>query len=289
MPKAKIAGSAKALATRSPKAAAKRPAKASPKPAPGGKPSAKPPATRMTLKGVMAALEEAGTAQARRTYTRHGASEPMFGVSFGDLKKMLNRIKIDQELAEALWDTGNFDARNLAAKVCDPANFPPKVLDAWASVPIGWLWGGYVGQIAAEGRHGKAKAEKWLAAKNDATRTAGWCAVGAMAMIDEATPDSWFADRLAEIEKGMKAASSRHKYVMNNALIAIGCRGVALRKAATAAAKRLGTIEVDMGDTDCKTPDAVERLEKTWDRAKASGYESPAAQERDRESMRTRC
>lgn len=249
------------------------------------------PTPRMTLKEAMAALEKAGSAQARKTYTRHGAAEPMFGVSFGDLKKLLNKIKVDQELAEALWDTGNFDARNLAAKVCDPANFPPKVLDAWAATPIAWTWGGYVGQIAAEGPQGKAKAEKWLRAKDEATRTAGWCTVGAMAMIDESTEDSWFIDRLAEIEKCLTTAATpnRHRYVMNNALIAIGCRNAALRKAATAAAKRLGTIEIDHGDTACKTPDAIERLEKTWDRAKSSGYESPAAQERARESMRTRC
>ncbi len=247
------------------------------------------PAPRMTLKEAMAALEKAGTAQARKTYTRHGAAEPMFGVSFGDLKKLLNKIKVDQELAEALWDTGNFDARNLAAKVCDPSNFPPKVLDAWAATPIAWLWGGYVGQIAAEGPQGKAKAEKWLRARDDATRSAGWCTVGAMAMIDESVEDSWFADRLADIEKGLKSAGNRHRYVMNNTLIAIGCRNASLRKAATAAAKRLGTIEIDHGDTECKTPDAVERLEKTWDRAKTSGFESPAAQERSRESMRTRC
>lgn len=275
------------------KPAANKPGKAPP--SPPSPPSPSPP-PRMSLKEAMAALEKAGTAQARKTYARHGASEPMFGVPFGALKKLLNKIKIDQELAEALWDTGNFDARNLAAKVCDPANFPSKVLDAWAAVPIGWLWGGYVGQIAAEGPHGRAKAEKWLKAKappHDATRTAGWCTVGAMAMIDPptSTPDSWFADRLAEIEKGLNSptTSNRHRYVMNNALIAIGCRTPALRKAATAAAKRLGTIEIDHGDTDCKTPDAIERLAKAWDRAKSSGYESPAAQERDRESMRTRC
>lgn len=247
------------------------------------------PAPRMSVKEAMAALEKVGSAQARKTYARHGAAEPMFGVSFGDLKKLLNRIKIDQELAEALWETGNFDARNLAAKVCDPANFPPKVLDAWAATPIAWLWGGYVGQIAAEGSHGKAKAEKWLRAKDDSTRSAGWCTVGAMAMIDESAEDSWFADRLAQIEQCMPAASNRHRYVMNNALIAIGCRNASLRKAAVAAAKRLGKIQIDHGDTDCKTPDAVERLEKSWDRATSAGFASPAAQERSRESMRTRC
>ncbi|MFO0833213.1 MAG: DNA alkylation repair protein [Phycisphaerales bacterium] len=250
---------------------------------------ARVPAPRMGLAEVMRALEKAGSAQTRKTYTRHGASGPMFGVSFGDLKKLLDRIRVDQELAEALWDTGNFDARNLAAKVCDPGQFPSKVLDAWAATPIAWVWGGYVGQIAAEGPHGRAKAEKWLAAKNDATRSAGWCTVGAMAMIDEATEDSWFSGRLVELEKGVRTANNRHRYVMNNALIAIGCRNASLRRAATAAARRIGVIEVDHGDTDCKTPDAVERLEKAWGRAKSSGFESPAAQERARESMRTRC
>lgn len=269
-------------ATSAPKKPAKAPRASTPR---------NPIAPRMSLKEAMAALEKVGSAQARKTYTRHGAAEPMFGVSFGDLKKLLNRIKVDQELAEALWETGNFDARNLAAKVCDPANFPPKVLDAWAATPIAWLWGGYVGQIAAEGPppQGKAKAEKWLRAKDDATRSAGWCTVGAMAMIDESVEDAWFADRLAQIEKGMQAANNRHRYVMNNALIAIGCRSAALRKAAAAAAKRLGTIQVDHGDTDCKTPDAIERLDKSWDRSKAAGFASPAAQERSRESMRTRC
>ena len=148
------------------------------------KPAKVPPA-RMSLKEVMAALEKNGSAQTRKTYARHGAADPMFGVSFGYLKTLVKRIKVDQELAEALWDTGNFDARNLASKVCDPANIAPKVLDAWAATPIAWLWGGYVGQIAAEGPpgHGRAKADKWLASKDAPSRSAGWCAVGAMAII----------------------------------------------------------------------------------------------------------
>ena len=44
---------------------------------------------------------------------------------------------------------------------------------------------------------------------------------------------------------------------MNQALSFIGCRNPSLRKAATAAAKRIGTVEIDHGDTDCHTPDAA--------------------------------
>ena len=76
---------------------------------------------------------------------------------------------------------------------------------------------------------------------------------------------------------------------MLHAFIAIGCRSAALRKSVTAAAKRIGKVEIDQGDTACKTPEPVPTLEKNWTRATSTGFESPAAQERARESMRTRC
>ncbi len=252
------------------------------------KPS-KVPAARMSFQEVMTALEKAGSAQTKKTYLRHGAVEPMFGVSFATLKVLYKKIKIDQELAEALWDTGNFDALNLAVKIADPAGISSKELDRWAATPTARMCGGYVAHLAAESPHGRVKADKWLKAKDAPTQFAAWSLVCAMALIDEATEDAWFADRLAQIEKSIHTAPNVQKYAMNSAMIAIGNRNSSLRKAAVAAAKRLGTIEVDHGDTDCKTPSAAESIEKAWARSKAAGFESPAAHERSRESMRTRC
>lgn len=83
--------------------------------------AAKAPRPRLGLAEVMAELEAAGSAQARKTYTRHGAEAPIFGTSFATLKVLMKRIDVDHELALALWDTGNFDARNLAMKIVDPA------------------------------------------------------------------------------------------------------------------------------------------------------------------------
>ena len=50
---------------------------------------------------------------------------------------------------------------------------------------------------------------------------------------------------------------------MNNALISIGVRNPKLQKSATAAAVRIGTVEVDHGETSCKTPEAVSYIKKT--------------------------
>jgi len=75
---------------------------------------------------------------------------------------------------------------------------------------------------------------------------------------------------------------------MNRALIAIGGRSPVLRKAVIAAARRIGTVKVDHGDTSCKTADAVATVEKMWERS-GERFPSPAAHERARGSMRRRC
>src|SRR5437870_3612767 len=99
------------------------------------RPAKKAPPARMTLAEAMRELEKAGSEQTRKTYARHGARGPMFGVSFATLKTLVKRIGVDHDLALALWDTGNFDARNLALKIADPARISSADLDRWASTP----------------------------------------------------------------------------------------------------------------------------------------------------------
>lgn len=245
---------------------------------------------RLLLAETMRELERAGSAQTRKTYARHGATEPMFGVSFATLQVLRKRIGVDHELALALWDTGNFDARNLAVKVVDPARMTAQDLDRWASeAPIARMCGGYVAMVTAEGPHAAAKAAEWLAAKAGPLRNAGWTLLGQLAFRDETKPDAFFAQRLAEIERTIHTAPNAERYGMNMAVIAIGSRSEGLRKAALAAAKRIGKVDVDHGDTECKTPDAATYIEKAWAHAKAKGFASPAAQERARENVRLRC
>jgi 3-methyladenine DNA glycosylase AlkD len=262
-------------------------AKAAPKPAP--KSRAKAADERMSLDAAMKALEKAGSAQTRKTYTRHGAQEPMFGVSFATLKTLVKKIGVDHELALALWDTKNHDARTLAVKIADPAKVKPAELDRWARTGFTRMCGGYVGMLAAESPHGHAKAKEWLASSDDALRAMGWTLAGLLASLDEAIPEGWFLELLARIEKSIHSAPNAEREAMNTSVISIGGRNAALRKAATSAAKRIGKVDIDYGDTDCKTRDAVPYIEKMWQHATSKKFDSPAAQERAREPMRTRC
>ena len=249
------------------------------KPAPARK-AAKPAAPRMTLAQAMSALQKAGSEQTRKTYARHGVTGPMFGVSFATLKDLLKRIRVDHELALALWETGNFDARNLAVKIADPAAMSPADLDRWAKSATQRMCGGYVAHLTVEGSHAKKKVDVWRASKDQTTRVTGWSLVGALAMRDEQIPDTWFAERLEEIEESIHTSPNAERETKLTALIAIGCRSAALRKAVTAAAKRIGKVEIDHGDTACKTPELAPT---------SKGFLSPAAHERSRESLRTRC
>ena len=128
-----------------------------------------------------------------------------------------------------------------------------------------------------------------MAREGERAARGGLDSPGFLASLDADAPDADFLARIAEIEKTIASAPNAEREAMNSALIQMGCRNVALKKAALATAKRIGRVEVDHGDTACETPDAAERIEKAWAHSKSKGFASPAEHERSREPMRTRC
>jgi 3-methyladenine DNA glycosylase AlkD len=246
------------------------------------------PATRMTLAEVMRTLERLGSEQTRKTYARHGAKGPMFGVKFGDLFTLMKRIDVDHALARALWATGNVDARNLAMKIADPQEMTPAELDRWAIENEMRMCGLYVATLAAEGPHGRSKLRDWLGSSDERLVAAGWTLLGRLSDLEASFPEDELVRRVAEIEKSIHAAPNEVRSDMHRALITIGGHGPALRKAVIAAAKRIGPVSIDRGDTACKTADAVEAVEKAWARS-GTKFPSPAAHERSMRSMRRRC
>jgi hypothetical protein len=74
--------------------------------------------------------------------------------------------------------------------------------------------------------------------------------------------DADAAKYLAAIEREIHGSPNWARRAMNGALIAIGVHKPALRREAIAAAKRIGTVDVDHGETGCKTPEAVAYIDK---------------------------
>lgn len=185
----------------------------------------------MTLTQTLQQLEAAGSPQTRKTYARHGVGPKMFGVSYAVLGKLTKTIQRDHALALGLWASGNHDARVLATMVADPAQ-------------------------------ADARATAWCGDAREFVAVTGWDVVAELALASD-LPDARFAGCLKTIEREIHQAPNHVRYAMNGALIAMGVRNPKLEKLAVAAAKRIGTVIVDHGDTDCKTPDAVAYIAKT--------------------------
>src|SRR5262245_12329778 len=217
----------------------------------------------MTLQEVIKQMKACGTEQNRKTWRRHGIQGEMFGVSFANLYKIQKRIKIDHELAEQLWATGNYDAQVLATLVADPNAMTDKQIEEWAKGLNSHGLAVMYGKLLIRSPLARKKAEKWHKSKDELIASLGWMLISGLALGDNDLPDDYFDPYLRFIESGIHKQMNRVRYEMNGALINIGLRNDRLEKKAMEIARKIGKVIVDHGDTDCKTPDAVEYIART--------------------------
>lgn len=219
----------------------------------------------MTLDDVMADLQAHGSEQTKKTLMRHGAREPFFGVKVEHLKTIVKKVKRDHALALALYDTGNTDAMYLAAFLCDPEKMTKPQLNKWVKAAYWHYLSCYtVAWAAAESRFGRELALEWMDSKKEQIASAGWSTYSSLLSIkpDDELDHDEIVGLLERIERDIHTAPNRVKYVMNGFVISVGSFVPALAARAKATAKAVGKVTVDMGDTDCKVPDACAYIEK---------------------------
>jgi 3-methyladenine DNA glycosylase AlkD len=220
----------------------------------------------MNLTDTMKELEAFGSEQTRKTWHRHGAADPMFGVKFGDLAKLQKRIKVNHSLAAELWKTGNHDARLLACMVADASAITEKELKAWAATVKDSSTAEALANLASRTPMAAKIREAWLA--DPKMLRAGWSMVGHCAKdgasLDEATSLGY----IKRIEAEIHQAENWTRRTMMYALIGLGGRSVATRKAAEDAVRRIGPVAFDPGNTACEFPDGLVNIAKVWERRK---------------------
>jgi 3-methyladenine DNA glycosylase AlkD len=224
----------------------------------------------MNYSETMRELKAMGTAQNRKVYGRHGVSGKMYGVSYANLGKLTKKIKTDHALAEKLWATGNHDARILATMIADPAGTKGPQLEAWIKDLDNYVLTDAFSGLAAKTAQAKTKMRKWTKSRKEWVGRAGYLLVARLAMADEprGLGEDELKEQLSRIESDIHKSKNRVRDAMNNALIAIALKNGKLEKKAIAAAKRIGKIEVDHGETGCKTPDAIAYIKKARARGK---------------------
>jgi 3-methyladenine DNA glycosylase AlkD len=218
-----------------------------------------------TVAQVLAELKKKGSEQTRKTYARHGIDIPMFGVSVADLKTIAKQIKGNQTLALELYGTGNYDAMYLAGMVADGSQMSKKQLEHWVkSTTCEALCGSTVPAVVVESPYARELALKWIDSKKAPIAVVGWATYSGIVATkpDDELELKEIEGLLDRVVAGVAKAPNKVRYMMNAFVIAVGGYVKPLLKAAKQAARDLGKVSVDMGDTACKVPLATEYIAK---------------------------
>ncbi len=221
----------------------------------------------MTTQETLTTLRKLGKPQTAAIYQRHGAGGNVFGVLTSEIAKLKKKIKTDHALALDLWKTGNAEARILALQIADPAKVAgPDAKRLLKDGPVRFL-GCYLSDLVARSPVADKTMRDWMKATDESSREMGYGVLASRLKDDpDSISDADAGKILTTIGKEIHRSPNWARRGMNGALIAIGVFKPALRKKAIEAATRIGKVEVDHGETSCKTPEAAAHIIKAANR-----------------------
>ncbi|MCC6976148.1 MAG: DNA alkylation repair protein [Anaerolineae bacterium] len=211
----------------------------------------------MNATEMLETLKALGTEQTRKTYRRHAPGANVYGVLHSEIQKLYKKVKKEHEAAPALWESGVYEGRLLATMIADPASLDKKTLETWGNQVSDQGIADALAGLIFKTPYATAIRDQWLDAKEEYTARIAWTLLSLSASEDQLLPDSFFLPYLEIIERDIHTAPNRVREMMNYVVINIGVRNPELEARAVAAAQKIGKVEIDHGDTYCKTPDAI--------------------------------
>jgi 3-methyladenine DNA glycosylase AlkD len=195
----------------------------------------------MTKDEVLAWLEKRGSRRNVDGLARYGiVVDRAFGVPMAAMQSLAKRAGKDHALAAALWESGWYDARTVAAFVEDPKRVTRRQMDAWAADFDNWaICDTVCFHLFDRTPFAWEKARQWSRSPREFVKRAGFALMACLAGHDKAASDAQFLALLPLIEKGARDERNFVKKAVNWALRRIGRRSPALHAAALAAAEGL--------------------------------------------------
>ena len=199
----------------------------------------------MSASEALGKLEKLSTKKALADHGRYGITfEKAFGVPMGKIKALAKTILPDQDLAQALWDSGWYEARLLAAFVGEPERLDVKTMNAWASEFDSWA---VVDTLCFSlfDRSPKAwsRIGPWARARPEFKKRAAFALLWSLALHDKEAPDSRFEETYPLIARAAEDERDYVKKGVDMALRAIGTRSTVLHRSANDLAKTLATSD----------------------------------------------
>jgi 3-methyladenine DNA glycosylase AlkD len=207
----------------------------------------------VTLKDTLAHLEALGNEKVRARNRKNGAGDNQFGAQLGDIRKLAAEIKTNHELAIALWETGNIDARLLAILLIKPKNLSGTEVDRMVRsgnvVQVADWLNSYV---VKDHPDKELLRQAWMADDDPWAARAGWSLTsGRIAKSPDGLDLPALLDR---IESEMGSAAPEVQWTMNFCLAGIGIHFPDHRKRAIAIGEKLGIYRDYPVSRGCTSP-----------------------------------
>ena len=193
------------------------------------------------VQATVAWLERRGTKRNRDGMARYAIpSARAFGVSVGALQQLAKRSGRNHQLAEALWRTGWYEARMLAAFVDEPPRVTPAQMDRWCRDFDSWaICDTVCFHLFDRTPHAWKKIAPWSRRSDEFVRRAAFALLAALALHDRNAGDEPFLQCLPLVERAARDERNFVKKGVSWALRSIGRRSPALNAAAVKVARRL--------------------------------------------------
>lgn len=207
----------------------------------------------MTLEETLTQLEALGNEKMRAQNTRNGAGDNQFGVRLGDLRALAKKIRTNHELAIALWETKNIDARLLSILLIKPkalsADETDRMVRSVSFVQVADWLNAYVVK-----RHTDKETlrQGWMATDDLMAARAGW-SLTAERIVK--SPEGLDLSKLLDrIEYEMGNAAPEVQWTMNTALAEMGIHFPEHRERAITIGETLGIYRDYPVSKGCTSP-----------------------------------
>jgi DNA alkylation repair enzyme len=179
----------------------------------------------MSLEEVMVELENLATPRTKKTYISQGAKEPLYGVASGALKPIAKKLKDNQEMAEALYSTGNYDAMYLAGMIADVKQMTKDDFHRWIQSAYFYMISDFIVAVTlSETEFAQDVADEFINSQVDLHMSAGWSTYEWLlgSRKDHEFDSNKINKMLEKIELEIKQAPLNTRNAMRRFVIAVG-------------------------------------------------------------------
>ncbi len=214
---------------------------------------------------VVNEVKKYGSERSKKIYMNHGTREPIYGVSIGDLKKVIKHLKLrkDHQLALELYNSGNYDLMYMSLYLAGPDKMTKDIFNEWIKKAHMYMHSDYVvAKLLSETDFGLDLAREWINSDDELTQSAAYYTYSYL--LSKEQVDNIDTDEieyiLLKIRDNIHESKNRVRYAMNNFVITVGIYYNPLQQLAIDTANHIGKVKVYVGKTSCKVPLAYDYI-----------------------------